>query len=52
MVASQKQLEGTTVTRIGDSNTKVLAPTFTMVAANAPQEAPGPFRKASCISTT
>ena len=32
-VASQKQLEGTRVTRKGDSNTKVLAPTFTMVAA-------------------
>ena len=32
-VASQKQLEGTRVTRKGDYNTKVLAPTFTMVAA-------------------
>ena len=32
-VASQKQLEGTRVTRKGDSNTKVLAPTFTMVTA-------------------
>ena len=32
-MASQKQLEGTRVTRKGDSNTKVLAPTFTMVAA-------------------
>ena len=32
-VASQKQLEGTRVTKKGDSNTKVLAPTFTMVAA-------------------
>ena len=32
-VASQKQLEGTRVTRKGDSNTKVLAPTPTMVAA-------------------
>ena len=31
-VASQKQLEGTRVTRKGDYNTKVLAPTFTMVA--------------------
>ena len=30
-VGSQKQLEGTRVTRTGDSNTKVLAPTFTMV---------------------
>ena len=28
-MASQKQLEGTRVTRKGDSNTKVLAPTFT-----------------------
>ena len=81
-VASQKQLEGTRVTRKGDSNTKVLAPTFTMVAArgqcpykptitpnktcsanlyrrikrmvgcSALQEAPGPFRKVSCISIT
>ena len=32
-VASQKQLEGTRVTRKGDSNTKVIAPTVTMVAA-------------------
>ena len=32
-MASQKQLEGTRVTRKGDPNTKVLAPTFTMVAA-------------------
>ena len=32
-VASQKQLEGTKVTRKGDSNTNVLAPTFTMMAA-------------------
>ena len=32
-VASQKQLEGTRVTEKGDPNTKVLAPTFTMVAA-------------------
>ena len=32
-VASQKQLEGTRVTRKVDYNTKVLAPTFTMVAA-------------------
>ena len=32
-MASQKQLEGTRVTRKGDSNTKVLAPTFTVVAA-------------------
>ena len=32
-VASQKQLEGTRVTKKGDSNTKVLVPTFTMVAA-------------------
>ena len=32
-MASQKQLEGTRVTKKGDSNTKVLAPTFTMVAA-------------------
>ena len=32
-VASQKQLEGTRVTRKGVSNTKVLAPTLTMVAA-------------------
>ena len=32
-MASQKQLEGTRVTRKGDHNTKVLAPTFTMVAA-------------------
>ena len=32
-MASQKQLEGTRVTRKGDYNTKVLAPTFTMVAA-------------------
>ena len=32
-VASQKQLEGTRITRKGDYNTKVLAPTFTMVAA-------------------
>ena len=31
-VASQKQLEGTRVTRKGNSNTKVLAPTFTTVA--------------------
>ena len=29
----KKQLEGTRVTRKGDYNTKVLAPTFTMVAA-------------------
>ena len=32
-VASQKQLEGTRVTRKGDSNTKVFAPTFTRVVA-------------------
>ena len=32
-VASQKQLEGTRVTRKGDSNTKVLAHTFILVAA-------------------
>ena len=32
-VASQKQLEGTRVTRRVDYNTKVLAPTFTMVGA-------------------
>ena len=32
-VASQKQLEGTRVTRKGDYNTKVLAPTFTVMAA-------------------
>ena len=32
-MASQKQLEGTRVTRKGDPNTKVLTPTFTMVAA-------------------
>ena len=32
-VAPQKQMEGTRVTRKGDSNTKVLAPTLTMVAA-------------------
>ena len=32
-MASEKQLEGTRVTRKGDSNTKVIAPTFTMVAA-------------------
>ena len=32
-VASQKQLEGTRVTRKGDSNTKVIAPTFTRVVA-------------------
>ena len=32
-VASQKQLEGTRVTRKVYYNTKVLAPTFTMVAA-------------------
>ena len=32
-MASQKQLGGTRVTRKGDSNTKVLAPTFAMVAA-------------------
>ena len=32
-VASQKQLEGTRVTRKGVSNTKVFAPTLTMVAA-------------------
>ena len=32
-VASQKQLEGTTVIRKGVSNTKVLAPTLTMLAA-------------------
>ena len=32
-MTSQKQLEGTRFTRKGDSNTKVLAPTFTMVAA-------------------
>ena len=32
-MASQKQLEGIRVTRKGDSNTKVLAPTFPMVAA-------------------
>ena len=31
-MASQKQLEGTGVTRKGDSNTEILAPTFTMVA--------------------
>ena len=31
-MASQKQLEGTRVTRKGVSNTKVLAPTLTMVA--------------------
>ena len=33
IVASQKQLEGTRVTRKGDYNTKVFAPTFTVVAA-------------------
>ena len=32
-MASQKQLEGTRVTRKGISNTKVLAPTLTMMAA-------------------
>ena len=32
-MASQKQREGTRVTRKSDSNTKVLASTFTMVAA-------------------
>ena len=32
-MASQKQLEGTRVTRKGDSNTKVIAPTFTRVVA-------------------
>ena len=32
-MASQKQLEGTRVTRKGDSNIEILAPTFTMVAA-------------------
>ena len=32
-MASQKQLEGTRVTRKGDSNTKVISPTFTIVAA-------------------
>ena len=32
-MASQKHLEGTRVTRKGDYNTKVLAPTFTVVAA-------------------
>ena len=39
-MASQKQLEGTGVTRKGDSNTEILAPTFTMVAAREQ----GPYR--------
>ena len=39
-MASQKQLDGTRVTRKGDSNTKVIAPTFTRVVARGQ----GPYR--------
>ena len=49
-VASQKQLEGTRVTRKGDSNTKVPAPTFTMVAARG-QESTGQRGSRQCGPT-